>query len=301
MKKLSVSKIRNICELLESGEKVQVIADKFNVTKQCISLINCGKIYNDISCEYNIGRRQSVVKQVITEEKLEEISQLILKGETNRDIAKKMNLHPNTISKIRLGTNHGSYTSKYDFPKTPPHRKYSLEKIEYVCSLMEKGYSNTDIVNEVDIAYSTVYEIRSGRRHQDVSCKYKVKPDTYRSYGRDRSEIEKVCEMIEKRYCLTYIAEVTGVSLSAVSYIRNGKYYKDISKNYKFPENNKDLIDPRKPGYIDNEKVECICQLIQDGFSDNDISEKTGVNIYRIKGIRSGVAHTEISKNYNFK
>lgn len=57
-------------------------------------------------------------------------------------------------------------------------------------------------------------------------------------------------------------------------------------------DNNYNVNDPRQP-------VRIVCSLLQDGFSNKEITEKTGVPNYIISEIRAGKAYKAFSQEYN--
>jgi DNA-binding CsgD family transcriptional regulator len=57
-------------------------------------------------------------------------------------------------------------------------------------------------------------------------------------------------------------------------------------------DHNLTVNDPRQP-------IRVICSLLQDGFSNKEISERLGIPHYTIHQIRQGKAYTSFSKEYN--
>jgi DNA-binding CsgD family transcriptional regulator len=67
---------------------------------------------------------------------------------------------------------------------------------------------------------------------------------------------------------------------------------RDIQQDRQLIDHNLVITDPRQP-------IRVICSLLQDGFSNKEISERLGIPHYTIHQIRQGKAYTSFSKEYN--
>jgi DNA-binding CsgD family transcriptional regulator len=57
-------------------------------------------------------------------------------------------------------------------------------------------------------------------------------------------------------------------------------------------DHNLTITDPRQP-------IRVICSLLQDGFSNKEISERLGISLYTVNDIRQGKIYRSFSKEYN--
>lgn len=97
--KLGEDAVINIKKLLRLGVKVKEIAEEFEVNYRTISLIKNNGIWKEVGGEVNVRRR----RKVLSKEQVAEIKRYILDGETNKEIAEKMNILRSTVSDIRRG------------------------------------------------------------------------------------------------------------------------------------------------------------------------------------------------------
>jgi DNA-binding CsgD family transcriptional regulator len=67
---------------------------------------------------------------------------------------------------------------------------------------------------------------------------------------------------------------------------------RDIQQDRQLIDHNLAITDPRQP-------IRVICSLLQDGFSNKEISERLGISLYTVNDIRQGKIYRSFSKEYN--
>ena len=169
------------------------------------------------------------------------------------------------------------------------------EDAHKVCKLLEDGYSNKEIGDKFNVRYSVINAIRQGLTYKEISKDYDIKPiENPRSYRLSKESVHRVCLLIEEGYNTTEVSEMTNVSRRSVYNIRMGNIYSDISSQY----NVSDLMYENK---LDEDEVKNICKLLEDGYSNKEISDMSGVSSCAIAAIRRGSTYREITKDYNIK
>jgi len=115
--KLTESDVVIIKTLISQGIARSIIANKFNVTPEHISIIKSGNVWSHITIpemtneqlkELQITKTEALKGESCKASKLnnkdvQEIKIMIKNGERTKDIAKLFNVRPNTISTIKSG------------------------------------------------------------------------------------------------------------------------------------------------------------------------------------------------------
>lgn len=95
-----------------------------------------------------------------------------------QEIMKKYNINYQLIDDIHAGRSHKSVSEQYvdkGFIYNPGNKIESQMKARKVCELLEKGYKNCDILEELkdlDINYCFISDIKFHRSHNDISKDY---------------------------------------------------------------------------------------------------------------------------------
>lgn len=114
-------------------------------------------------------------------------------------------------------------------------------------------------------------------------------------------DIVKVCKLLTKTNNRQDIAKSTGVSESVIRDIHAGHTWTHISSEYI-----NDFIPPRIVGeYHSQAKINTttamnICELIDEGYSNKEISTMAGVQRHTVDSIRSKRSWLHIAKDYKF-
>lgn len=133
------------------------------------------------------------------------------------------------------------------------------------------------------------------RRAQKAGC--------YKGNYTEEDVIE-ICELLQAGHQAFKICNMKGLYkgdpdydrfLSFIYHIRNKETWKDVSDKYNFP--------PTKIGggrTRSDEDIHKICQMLQDGYTQQEIANEMGINRQYVSDIRRGLIRKEISKNYDF-
>lgn len=108
-------------------------------------------------------------------------------------------------------------------------------------------------------------------------------------------QVHQICKYLQEGYRVKDLVEMYEISQPVISSIKNKTRYKNISSLYTFPE---------KSRTISNATVMWICEMIEEGKTDKQITDMYyGDNLYEgaIQMIRTGRSYKDISKDYKFK
>lgn len=110
-----------------------------------------------------------------TTEQIVKVCELLQEGYRNVDIMKITGVSKSDVYMIRAGRNWGHISKDYSFSKKSRVRKLSIQTVEWICSMILKGYSDTEIVaksNNDLVTKSDVRHIRNKDTYRDISSKY---------------------------------------------------------------------------------------------------------------------------------
>ena len=102
------------------------------------------------------GLESGLTPSSYSKDTIEYISKLLIEGFSDSEISKKMNSlgiisSPDRIFRIRNKENYSRYTEKYTFPKNKPHKKRDPLLAKNIFNLINKGYSNKEIIEELNL------------------------------------------------------------------------------------------------------------------------------------------------------
>lgn len=178
----------------------------------------------------------------INQEELNDIIKRLKNGESNIEIGKFYNLHPETIGRINNGSTYYNKNLKYplrEFPtKVEGFKNWnSFKKQKYLeaIELIKQGISIVEISNKTGISSSTLCKINKGNH---FICKEINENYPLFIYGRktisltkeDISNIKK--DLLNPYLSTTDIANKYKTSRDTVSDINQGKRYKDKNESY---------------------------------------------------------------------
>ncbi len=226
------------------------------------------------------------MKRIVSDDKIHEVCKLIQDGKRNTDISKITGCSGVLISYIRHGKRHTNISRDYNLKCNADAK--SEDKIREICQLLQDGKSSTEISKIVGFNPSYISLIRNKRRYQNISKDYIITPKLKIP---TTDKIHEVCKLIQDGNKNADIVRLTGCCRTTISSIRHGKRYKNISKDY---------IMRNEPNAYNEKEIRQICQLIQDGKKDKEISLVVGYSVNRIYQIRQGKSYKYISKDYNF-
>ena len=153
---LTNSQVESICKIMESGTKNQYeIADMFNVDVSVIREIRLGNNWVDISKKYDIKNCKLVIPPPISNEKVISICELLVENKLSLlEISRKEHVSPYIVRTILNGKHHKDISCKYNFDNYNKKHRYSSLVKEKVRDLMEQGFSNQEIVQQLNMEHS---------------------------------------------------------------------------------------------------------------------------------------------------
>lgn len=237
----------------------------------------------------------------ITDEDAIEICELLAEGKRPKEVSEITGIGEKIIRHIYNNESWKQLTKDYDFPEYEGSKPYmySDDTIEKACELIQEGKLNNREIGEIiglDERY--ISDIKTQKRRTDISSNYDF--TNVPSRNAPKAIIAKqVCELLQEgKLSVKQISEITGMTQSMVSGVKNGRYWTDISKDYDFSS------EIPNDKHTDPDKINCIkevCQLLQEGkLTQEKISEKTGISRAVVADIKGGECWKSISKDYTF-
>ena len=102
---------------------------------------------------------------------LDNIISLIMKGETNKEIAKKLNINRDYVNQIRVRDTYGWYTEDLEFPDTP----HTDQMFKDVADLIMMKYRDKEIIEllpQYNLTRTTICAIRQHRMGRELLKDY---------------------------------------------------------------------------------------------------------------------------------
>lgn len=168
---------------------------------------------------------------VFSDEQIHKVCKLLQDGCRNKDVAAIMGMHKDQIAHIKRGDIWRTISEQYNLKVNRNNRK-SVETIVKVCGLLEQGKTNQEVSSIVKgIDHKEVNRIRTGEIHTKISSCFNIPKSRFRKTTEE--EVRLVCELlIKKKHKNKEIAVLVGVSVSAVSSIKNRKVWEHITCDY---------------------------------------------------------------------
>lgn len=169
--KLNEDQVREICELIQSGKYYDTeIAKMYNVSYANISDIHKGKLWKNISREYDLSAKKYLS---VSPQDVEEICKLLETGKYfTTEIAEMYNTTHTCISDIKNGKTWKEISCKYDIKDTKP-RKFTKDQVREICELIQTGkYIDADIARMYNTSTYFIYSLRNGIVHKDITKDY---------------------------------------------------------------------------------------------------------------------------------
>ena len=225
----------------------------------------------------------------LTEEQVYDICDLFEKGMSNKEIGVVYNVATSTISNIRCGNCYRNVTNR----TKNDSKKLTEAQVHEICKIMEDEKSNKVIAEKFDVSERVVSNIRCGRTYLHISKKYDInKSHVYKTL--ENEVVHRICQLLEDGMPNTEISKICDVNTDAITNIRCGKSYKQISEKY-------DITRNHVSDKIDDDVVNKICMLLENGQKNIDVSIACDVSPEVVSGIRCGLIHQDISKKYNIE
>lgn len=156
--------------------------------------------------------------------------------------------------------------------------------VRNICKDLEDGMTIYDVSKKHGVSELFVYRIRYKMRYREISKDY-----SFPNKQITKEEAEKICELLQEGKTAKEVAKLCDCKESLAAHILAGVSWKEISKNYKFP--NKQLTE---------DLVRYICEELQKGRKSKDIADELHIKKFAVNKIKWGDTWTEISKDYNF-
>lgn len=151
---------------------------------------------------------------------------------------------------------------------------------EKICTLMDKGWKNIDIVHELGVPYEIVQNIRNRISWKHISYKY--------YFGTQKRITEKkareICRYLELGFSVKDIVKICKVGKSTVLNIRNGYTWKDIASEYNFKFNR----------HLTEDQVREIRKMHSDGYNCAEISRELGITYRKVNLVVKNLSWQDI-------
>ena len=171
--KLTKEEILKIHELLNQGHTNVEIAKMFNVSDSIISSVRSGGIHSEITGRNRSCKLHGHVNT--TRSRVRKICELLEKGYDCEYIAKKLDVAVTTVYSIRRGDTYKDISKEYNIVyNKKKYSKITDEVVENICKLIQTGKTYQDIADRMNVSLTSVYRIKKGLRHRDISSKYGI-------------------------------------------------------------------------------------------------------------------------------
>lgn len=156
MGKLSKDDVEAIRVGIQNGRSYQELADEFSVSRNCIWNIKHNKIHLGVGPD--VSRKR--VKKKISKTKKMSICTALSMGETQKKIAKRLNVSQSTIAQVKkesAGNKYGIDVSSLT------KRKLSPEDVEAIRKRLEKGEKGASLAREFGVTRTHISDIKNGK------------------------------------------------------------------------------------------------------------------------------------------
>lgn len=217
---------------------------------------------NDKKCGYNITEGGTSLTAFSSphckfkSEDIDEIYEMLLDGHSNKNIAKKFNVCPDTIGRINNGW---SYKKEgYAFPLRKPREMkdyrgfnnpnaLSSEKVNEIMSLLESSsLTYEEIAKKENVSFKVVFQINKGETYKKEGKTYPIRVRIgNRNHPLTKEKVKQIKEELKKSSrSLKELAEYYQCSYDAIVSLNDGKTFYD--KNQEYPIRISKL-HPKKP------------------------------------------------------
>lgn len=158
-------------------------------------------------------------------------------------------------------------------------------KIREVMLLLEQGCSFSKIKKVTGVSKKVSSHIYHGNHWSNyIRKEYNIAKRDLSKYNTSKDEVVKICEMLESgMYTIADISKKLNIDSDIVSGIKTGDNYKEISKDYDFSN----VPNGRTPFW----KTDIVLTLIHNGYTSEDIHNKTDYSIDLIDNMRNHTVH----------
>ena len=289
---IPVESIHKLCTLISKGIPISDIAAMTGISKYELIDIRDRRLYSDISKHYDFSKACDIAdfRRTLTPNVVHEICRRLTLGVQPVEIARDMNVDRNTIFNIRNKTIYREISTQYEF-KNLTNDTLSDDIVKSICKDIEAGMSSADIGRKYNISPTTIGHIRRGETYTNISKNYNINVPVLPTRPLSDETVHEICSRLQSGEYPTSIARDLNINVAAVNGIKQGRYYKDISKDYTFSVKNHMLPD---------DKVRDVCEALQRGDRLIDIINNTGVSKKTIYRIKNKEVYHDITKDYNY-
>lgn len=289
---IPVESIHKLCTLISKGIPLSDIAAMTGISKYELADIRDRRLYSDISRHYDFSKACDIsdFRRTLTPNVVHEICRRLALGIQPVEIERDMNVDRSTIFNIRNKTIYREISTQYEF-KNLTNDTLSDDIVKSICKDMETGMSSADIGRKYNISPTTIGHIRRGETYTNISKNYNINVPVLPTRPLSDETVHEICSRLQSGEYPTSIARDLNINVAAVNGIKQGRYYKDISKDYTFFVQNHMLPD---------DKVRAVCEALQRGDRLIDIINNTGVSKKTIYRIKNRELYHDITKDYNY-
>lgn len=228
------------------------------------------------------------------------ISESLVNGEHDTDIAKKYGVSCSFINNIKRHKYRYNVTKEYnldqlDYKKKPLGKRLSEDTVHRICKYLESSESSISKAAKLfNVTENMVGEILYGRYMPEVSSQYDMSTNMEIHNQLTEDTVRLICVKLQDGISVKKIARQIGVAHSIVSAIRNGKYHTEISKDYDFSK-------CMKRQTIDKDLAISIAEELQNGVKPKDIAKKLSVDKDTVKKVKLRRLGRPWTDSYTFK
>lgn len=227
---------------------------------------------------------------------LPEIIKLRKDGLTNKEIGEKLNLNSNTIQAITSGVALNKYTEikhktrdEQILDGSIPTAKTSIETVLKTVELYKKGENKENISKKLNIPVRRIEDIITGKKWS------KLTGIEYKTTGKhilNKKQVLEIVQMKKDGKTNKEISKKFDITLTAVSYILNGKTWSDVTGIKYTPSRKKGEFSAS----VTKEQVDEIIKLNNDKVSWEKIANKLNIRLNNVRDILTGRTWSEYTK-----
>lgn len=226
---------------------------------------------------------------LLSNAEVEDICKLLEKGCSVVNVSRILNKDYHLVHSIKYRKNWNSLSSKYTFKETNRQRVLEEEEVRDVCYLIKSGHSNLSISTLLNIPINQVRKIKKGKIFPNISKEFMPFCKTREHIN--ESVAEKVCFLINDGLRNCDISTILDIHSKTVSRIRSGESWTQVGRK---------ILKREESLPLSLDKLEKICQDLQNGAILSDITSKYKIKEEEVKKLINREKFTFVSKNFKF-
>ena len=148
-----------VMEIFNHSGSTEEIMEKFDVSKQTISLIKTGYARNSLTGKEYVEKKTKLLDA-------DTVLTIFNDPLPNNQLVKKYGVDKHTVSNIKVGKTYGDITGK-QYTK----RKKATTDKDKVLAIFNAEGTNVDIAKQFDVSHKLVSKIKTGLRHSQITGK----------------------------------------------------------------------------------------------------------------------------------